>query len=104
MLEDLRRGDLLRFNATITHLALSKRSSQGVALSKYHDTDESTVHHIHALDILKVEGGKNSSDEPITQHVHWDGRYSFNSEMQKKDFDQETASAANSQGSITGGG
>ena len=25
VLENLRRGDLLRFNATITHLALSKR-------------------------------------------------------------------------------
>jgi len=29
MLEDLRRGDLLRFNATIAHLAVARTSYQG---------------------------------------------------------------------------
>jgi hypothetical protein len=86
MLEDLRRGDLLRFNATITHLAVVRTSYQGQPLSKYHETDESSVHHIHGLDIFKIANA-DPDHSSISQHVHWDGRYSFNSDMQKKDFD-----------------
>ena len=41
------------------------------------------MHHIHALNITKIESG---NPDDIGVHVHWDGRYSFNSELQAKDF------------------
>ncbi len=86
ILEELRRGDLIRFNATITHLAVVRKSSHGEVLTKYHETDEKSVHHVHVLDIIKL-AGPDPNSSGIGEHVHWDGRYSFNSKMQNKDFD-----------------
>lgn len=39
VIEDLYRGDLITFNATITHLGVRRPDHQG-ELTKYRDTDE----------------------------------------------------------------
>ena len=85
-IENLYRGDHIIFNATITHLGVRKGDHES-DLTKYQDTDEQTTHHIHALDIRKL-----SHDESVVvnSHIHWEGRYQFNQEMQEHDFNLES--------------
>jgi len=69
----LRRGDLIYFNATITYMG---SRSQNNGWSKYSATDEIPVHHFKGLSIRQVMGERMEIDA----HVHWDGRYQFNEE------------------------
>ncbi|CDW76028.1 UNKNOWN [Stylonychia lemnae] len=79
-IEELRRGDIIRFNATISHFAVQKAQGD---LSKYNNEDEQQVHHLHGIGIEKI-GHKENDD--IKPHYHWDGRFQFNQDLQNKDF------------------
>ncbi len=73
MIESLRKGDLIKFNATITHVGIKRVSnSEHQAMTKYHLNDEDSVHHIHALDLVKV---RSDGADSVQTHIHWDGRY-----------------------------
>jgi hypothetical protein len=54
-------------------------------MTKYHEHDEEAVHHIHALDIAFL---RSDSADSVGEHIHWDGRYQFNEELQHHDFSQ----------------
>lgn len=56
-IDDLHRGDHIRFNATILSMG-----------------DSHHLHHLHAFDIKKIPGHKD-----VEAHVHQTGRYKFKS-------------------------
>ena len=69
VIENLKRGDYIKFNATITQLG-SKRI--GDSLTKNHAHDEDSVQHIHALDMAKI---RSDGPQSVGEHIHWDGRF-----------------------------
>eukprot|EP00347_Sterkiella_histriomuscorum_P023465 403334541 len=91
VLEELRRGDYILFNATITQLGVRHDHSPGGQvhgdLSKYNSNDEVMSHHMHAMGVKKIRHAANVIIEP---HYHWDGRFQFNQDMQNKDFDVDS--------------
>lgn len=76
-LESLTRGDYVVFNATISHLGV--QSKERGSVTKYHANDEESTHHMHAHSIKKVP---NKRREDISPHIHWDGRFKFNQDLQ----------------------
>lgn len=54
-IDDLKRGDHVRFNATILSIG-----------------DSQHLHHLHAFEIKKIPGHKD-----VEAHVHAGGRYKF---------------------------
>ncbi|TNV81360.1 hypothetical protein FGO68_gene8669 [Halteria grandinella] len=88
ILEMLKRGDVVTFNATLPQMALKRSPSNAKSdqsLTKYHNYDEESIHHIHGLDLVYV---RSDGPESVGEHIHWDGRYQFNEELAKDDFSQ----------------
>ena len=53
-MEELKRGDLIRFNATISHLGVRRGKDHHADLTKYHNNDEESTHHMHAKGVKKI--------------------------------------------------
>ena len=84
VIESLRKGDFIQFNATITQIAIKRvPHSEVQTMTKYHLNDEDSVHHIHALDLIRI---RSDGADAVQSHIHWDGRYQFNTEMTDRDF------------------